>query len=471
MCPMMDSALIERLAGLLGPGDLLREPEDLLCYGYDATLFESRPEAVVFPRTTEQVSQILKFSYENGVPVFPRGAGSGLSGGSVPLSAQKGGIALVLTRMNRILEINTADLYARAEPGVVVADLIREAGKHGLLFPPDPSSMKTCTLGGAVAENAGGLRGLKYGVTKDYVIALTVVAPDGRVFKTGAVTVKCVSGYDMTRLFVGSEGTLGIFTEITVKLIPAPEARKSLLATFRDIGDAGRTVAAVIRSGTIPATLEIMDHITINAVEDFKKIGLPRDADALLLFETDGAPEVVEKEAAKIEAICRDHNASDVRMAKSDAERDAIWAARRAALPSLSRVRPTCILEDATVPRSKVPDMIQAVMEIAARNNVTIGTFGHAGDGNLHPTLLCDVRDKAEMARVEKAIDEIFAAAIQLGGTLSGEHGIGIAKRKYMKMEFGENGVDVMRAVKKALDPKNLLNPGKMFEEAPCSTS
>ena len=464
----MDTSLIERLAGIVGADSLLTDREDLICYGYDATMDEGLPDCVVFPHTTEEVSEVMKLAYRNEIPVYPRGAASGLSGGSVPID---GGIALVLTRMDKILEINHDDLYARVEPGTIVADLIGEVARHGLLYPPDPSSMKTCTMGGAVAENAGGLLGLKYGVTKDYVIALVVAASDGRVFKTGAVTVKSVSGYDMTKLFVGSEGTLGVITEITVKLIPAPETRKSLMAIFEDIRDAARTVAAVIKSGVVPATLEIMDRITINAVEDYKGIGLPRSADALLLFETDGSVEVVEKEAAKIREICNDHKASEIRVAASDTERDAIWDARRSALPALARVKPTCILEDATVPRSKVLEMIEAVMDIAGRYDILIGTFGHAGDGNLHPTLICDERDTEEMARVKKAIDEIFEAAIRLGGTLSGEHGVGLAKKKYMKMEFGEDGLAVMCAVKKALDPKNILNPGKIFEGSPCSTS
>lgn len=465
---MMQQSLIDKLREMLGADRLYTEPEDLICYGYDAALEEARPDCVVFPITTEEVSAIMKMAYENAVPVYPRGAGSGLSGGSVPVH---GGIVMVLTRMDKILEISLDDLYAKVQPGVIVADLISEVAKHKLVYPPDPSSMKTCTIGGAVAENAGGLRGLKYGVTSDYVLALEAVAPDGRIFRTGAVTVKSVSGFDLTHLLVGSEGALAIITEITVELAPIPEARKSLMAIFGDINDAGRTVAAVIKSGTIPATLEIMDKITINAVEDFKKIGLPRDAGALLLFETDGAPETTNNEAARIEEICRQHNAREIRVAATDAERDAVWEARRAALPSLSRVKPTCILEDATVPRSKVPDMIQAVVDIASKYNLQIGTFGHAGDGNLHPTVICDIRDKDEMARVEKAIDEIFDAAIQLGGTLSGEHGIGLAKKKYLKNEFGENGVAMMQAVKQAFDPKNILNPGKIFEEAPCLTS
>lgn len=465
---MMEQGLIDKLKEILGPEEVLTDAEDLICYGYDATMAECKPDCVVFPTSTEQISEIMKLAYDNCIPVYPRGAASGLSGGSVPV---KGGIALVITRMSKILEINTDDLYAVSQPGVIVAELINEVSKYDLIYPPDPSSMKTCTMAGAVAENAGGLRGLKYGVTSDYILAMEIVAPDGRIFRTGAKTVKSVSGYDLTHLFVGSEGTLGIITEITVKLMPVPKARKSLMAIFGDIADAGRTVAEVIKSGTIPATLEIMDHITLNAVEDFKNIGLPRDAEALLLFETDGAPETTEAEATVIEEICKKNNAKEVRVAPSEAERDAIWEARRAALPSLARVKPTCILEDATVARSKVPDMIQAVREIAEKNNVLIGTFGHAGDGNLHPTLICDERDKEEMERVEKAIDEIFEAAMKLGGTLSGEHGIGLAKKKYLKMEFGEEGVAMMHAVKKAFDPKNILNPGKIFEEEPCLNS
>ena len=463
----MDPALIDQIASAIGAENVLRKPVELLAYGYDATLEESRPDCVVFPRTTADVSAVMKLAFENDIPVTPRGAASGLSGGSVPVC---GGIALVMTRMNRIIEINTADLYAVVEPGVVVVDLIDAVARHGLLYAPDPSSMKTCTMGGAVAENAGGLRGLKYGVTKDYVMALEVVGTDGMVYGTGSNTMKHVSGYDLTRLLVGSEGTLGVVTRITVKLIPAPEARKSLMAIFDDIRDAARTVSAVIKAGIVPATLEIMDKITINAVEDFKQIGLPREAGALLLFEADGARDAVAAEAERIEALCREHNARDIRVAQTDAERDAIWGARRAALPSLARVKPTCILEDATVPRSKVLEMIDAVNGIAARNNLVIGTFGHAGDGNLHPTIICDVRDREEMARVDKAIEEIFDAALALGGTLSGEHGIGSAKRRFLAKEFGAGGVAAMRAVKRALDPKNILNPGKMFMEEPCLT-
>ncbi len=423
-------------------------------------MFENLPDCIVFPKNDKEVCEIVRIADANKIPIFTRGAGSGLSGGSVPI---KGGIVMVITRMNKILEINRDDLFAVVEPGVVVADLIDEVGKFGLLYPPDPSSMKVATMGGSVAENAGGLRGLKYGVTKDYVMGLEVVGSDGNIFKTGAVTVKSVSGYDLTRLFVGSEGTLGIITKIIVKLIPTPEYKKSMMSVFKDINMAAKTVADIIKNGVIPATLEILDKITINAVEDYKKIGLPKDAEAILLIETDGIKESAEKEADKIINICKSNQAIDVSIAKDDAERDKIWEARRSALPALGRVKPTCILEDATVPRSRVPDMIKAINDIAKKYNILIGTFGHAGDGNLHPTIIADERNKEEMARVEKAIDEIFESALKLNGTLTGEHGIGIAKMKYLQEEFGKAGVEAMKRVKQALDPNNIFNPGKIF--------
>ena len=456
----MDKEIINKLKSIVCEESVLDSYEDRIGYSYDATMVENLPDCIVFPRNAQEVCEIVKIASANKIPIFPRGAGSGLSGGSVPI---KGGIVLVIMRMNKILEINKDDLYAVVEPGVVVADLINEVAKFGLLYPPDPSSMKVATMGGSVAENAGGLRGLKYGVTKDYVMSLDVVGSDGEIFKTGAITVKSVSGYDMTRLFVGSEGTLGIITKITVKLIPLPEFRKSMMAIFRDINMAAKTVADIIKSGVIPATLEILDKITINAVEDYKKIGLSRDAEAILLIETDGVKEAAEKEADKIINICKVNDAIDVIVAKDDVERENIWTARRSALPALGRIKPTCILEDATVPRSKIPAMIKAINEISKKYNIMIGTFGHAGDGNLHPTIITDERNKEEMQRVEKVIDEIFKSALELNGTLTGEHGIGITKMKYLKDEFGEAGVGAMKKVKQALDPYNIFNPGKLF--------
>jgi glycolate oxidase len=456
---MFSDAARAKLREIVGAAHFLDSLEDRISYSYDATLYEAMPEAVVYPGTAEEIAAILRLANEERFAVTPRGAGTGLSGGSIPAA---GGLAMVLTRLNRIVEISTDDLYAAVEPGVITADLATAAAKHGLLYPPDPASQTVSTMGGNVAENAGGLRGLKYGVTKHYVLALDVVTPQGEILHTGAVTVKCVTGYDLTQLMVGSEGTLGVVTRIWCKLVPMPEHKESMLATFDDMDDAARSVAAIIRSGVIPATLEFLDHVTINAVEDFKKIGLPRQAEAILLIETDGQKSAAQAEAEKVMAVCRENHARTIQKATDETERTQLWQARRGALSSLARVRPNTILEDATVPRSRVPDMVRGVREIAERNRVMIGNFGHAGDGNLHPTLLTDVRDKEEYARAEKAIEEIFELALSLGGTLSGEHGIGTAKAPYLKREVGPVGIHVMRSIKRALDPNNILNPGKM---------
>ena len=456
---MLDDSVRKHLREILSPAHFLDSLEDRISYSYDATLYEALPEAVVYPGTAEEIAAVLRLANEERFAVTPRGAGTGLSGGSIPAA---GGLVMVLTRLNRMVEISGDDLYAVVEPGVITADLAAAAAKRGLLYPPDPASQTVSTMGGNVAENAGGLRGLKYGVTKHYVLALDVVTPQGETLHTGAVTVKCVTGYDLTQLMVGSEGTLGVVTRIWCKLVPMPEHKESMLATFDDMDDAARSVAAIICSGVIPATLEFLDHVTINAVEDFKKIGLPRQAEAILLIETDGQRSAAQAEAEKVMAVCRENHARTIQKAADETERTQLWQARRGALSSLARVRPNTILEDATVPRSRVPDMVRGVREIAERNRVMIGNFGHAGDGNLHPTVLTDVRDKEEYARAEKAIEEIFELALSLGGTLSGEHGIGSAKAPYLKREIGSVGIEVMRSIKRALDPNNILNPGKM---------
>jgi len=452
--------IIEAMKDIVGEKYCLDSIEDLICFSYDAAIEEAIPDCVVRPGSVEEIARIMRWANEEKIPVYPRGAGTGLSGGSIPL---KGGIVLVTTRLNKILEIDTRDLFAVAETGVITKDLHIKVTELGLLYPPDPSSMKTSTLGGNVAENAGGLRGLKYGVTKDWILGLEVVTPLGDIINVGSKCVKSVSGFDLTRLFCGSEGLLGIITKITVKLIPAPEHAESMLAVFDDINDAAKTVSEIIASGVIPATLEFLDNISINAVEDFKKIGLPRDAGAILLIETDGCRASAIQEAEKVVAICKIQGAREVKRAANSEEKNKIWEGRRACLSALARVRPTTILEDATVPRSKIPEMVRGVREIANKYSIQIGNFGHAGDGNLHPTILTDLRDKEEMGRVQVAIDEIFALALRLGGTLTGEHGIGSAKKKYLVNEFGEKGVAVMRAIKSALDPNNILNPGKMF--------
>jgi len=458
---MLSNAFINACISLLGEENVLTKESELITYSYDATPGIPReiPGAVLFPQTTEQVQGIVKLCRENKVPIYPRGAGTCLSGGPVPLSK---GVVISFQRMNKILEIDTDNLTATVQPGVVVATLNAEVAKYGLIYPPDPGSMSVATIGGTVAENAGGLRGLKYGVTKHYVMGMEVVLPTGEVFRFGGKTVKNVTAYDFTGLFVGSEGTLGIITEVILKLIPAPKYRKSMIAFFGTLEDAGQTVTDIIRAHVIPATLEIMDNMTIRTVENFAKVGLPTDAAALLLIEVDGnGKDGVEEEATKVIEVIQ-KNKGTYKVAETDQERDNLWAARRAALPALAQVKPATVLEDATVPRTKIVDMLRAIQEIAKKYNLTIGTFGHAGDGNLHPTILVDPMDKDEMARLDKAIDEIFDAALKLGGTLSGEHGIGVAKKKYLKNELGSSGIEVMKRLKKALDPDNILNPGKL---------
>jgi len=451
---------LKNIRELVGEDYFSDSLEDRLCYSYDSTIEESLPEAIAFPGSAEEIAQIMKWANQAKMPVIPRGAGTGLSGGSVPV---KGGLVLVLTRLNRILEINEADYYMIVEPGVITQTINDEMDKRGFMYPPDPASMKTSTIGGNVAENAGGLRGLKYGVTKNYVMGLDIVTPTGEIISTGTHTVKTATGYNLTQLFTGSEGTLGIITRITLKFIPAPEHKESMMAIFKNMNQAAQTVSDIIKAGVVPATLEFLDHITINAVEDFKEIGLPRDADALLLIETDGVKEAAIKEIACVEEICKKNEAFKVHKAASEEEREMVWEARRTAFSALARVRPTTILEDATVPRSRIPDMVRGVVEIAEKYNIQIGNFGHAGDGNLHPTILTDERDKEEFERVEKAIEEIFDLALSLDGTLSGEHGIGSTKAKFLVKEVGDEGLDVMKKIKLALDPNGILNPGKMF--------
>ncbi len=454
----MNANVIQQLKAIVGPQWVATEKEDLICYGYDATPgFFNLPEAVVQPANKEEVAAILKLAGREKYPVYTRGSGTNLSAGTVPA---QGGVVLSTARMNKILEVDPENWTAVVEPGVIVSELNAAVEKYGLIYPPDPGTVTTASIGGTVAENSGGLRGLKYGVTKHYVTGVEVVLADGSIVEYGGRTPKA-PGYDMVMLFTGSEGTLGVITKITVRLVPAPAARRSMIATFAALPGAGRSIAEIISNKIIPATLEIMDNYTIRTVESFAKLGLPVEAEAIILAEVDGDADTVERDAAKMEEILR-ANGGEVRVATSAQERDQIWAARRAALPSLAKLRPSTFCEDATVPRDKVPDMVRIVTEIAARNKVEIGTFGHAGDGNLHPTIVTDLRDAAEMERVYKAMDEIFTTALQLSGTLSGEHGIGLGKLKYMPAQFGEEGMAVMRSIKQALDPDNILNPGKL---------
>ncbi|HEY3314119.1 MAG TPA: FAD-linked oxidase C-terminal domain-containing protein [Bacillota bacterium] len=436
-----------------------------LVYAEDATpgLGGEAPLAVVRPGTREEVAAVVGFCAEGGFGVIPRGAGTSLSGGVV---ARKDAVVLALNGLSRVIEVDEANLTATAEPGVVTAQLHKMVEERGLFYPPDPGSMAVSTLGGNVAEGAGGLRGLKYGVTRDYIMGLEMVTGEGRVARFGGKTVKNVSGYDFLRLMVGSEGTLGVITEITVRLLPLPEARRAVLAVFETIDSAAAAVAGIVADKVVPATLELLDNLTIRAVEAYSACGLPTEAGAVVLIEVDGAPESVAREGERVVRACRAVGASDVRVATESGERDKIWAARRTAVSALARVRPTIFLEDATVPRSRIPEMVRAVERIAKKHDLPIGTFGHAGDGNLHPTILTDRRDPEEMKRAEAAVADIFAAALGLGGTLTGEHGIGLAKRPFMMAQFGPVGIDLLRRVKTALDPRGVLNPGKVLPPA-----
>jgi len=450
------------LAAHLGANRVLTAIEDIIPYGFDGTAtLKQLPACVAFPRDAADVSFALKLARDHRVPVITRGSGTGLSGGSVPIA---GGLVLCLVMMDRILEVDTANLTLRAEAGVITQKIYEAADAVGLFYPPDPGSMKISTIGGNVAENSGGLRGLKYGVTRDYVMGLEVVLADGSICWLGSKCVKDVAGYNLRDLFIGSEGTLGVVTQVLLKLLPKPAARQTLLATYTAMDAAAETVSAIIAAKIIPCTLEFLDQKTLRCVEDFAKVGLPRDAAAILLIETDGHPAAVADEAAAIEKICQTHGATSVRRAATAAEATQLATARRSAFSALARLRPTTILEDVTVPRSELAGMIRAVEAIAQKHNLNIATFGHFGDGNLHPTILTDERDHAEMHRVELAFADIVAATLERGGTITGEHGVGLAKKPFLKRQLGDNSYELLRLVKRSLDPEGLLNPGKIFD-------
>ncbi len=458
---MIARSLVREFENIVGKENVFSDKADLLTYSYDAAVVDPViPALAIRPTHSEALSRCVRLCNENRLPITVRGAGTNLSGGTIPAAE---GVVILTNGMNRILEINEADMYAVVQPGVVTAKFAAAAEQKGLFYPPDPGSQAVSTLGGNVSENAGGLRGLKYGVTADYVMGLQFFDVNGEPIKTGSRTVKCATGYNLTGLMVGSEGTLGVFNEIILKLIPLPQARKALFAVFDQIHRASETVAKIIESRIVPCTLEFLDNFTIRAVEDFSHAGLPTEAAALLLVEVDGHPAQVEEEAEKVEAICRQSGASDVHVAADEAERDRVWAARRSALSALAQLRPTLVLEDATVPRSRIPEMVRAIQEIARSFDLAIGTFGHAGDGNLHPTILTDRRDTAEWHRVEAAIEAIFDRALAMGGTLSGEHGTGIAKSCFLDRETSPATITYSRRIKEALDPHGILNPGKII--------
>jgi glycolate oxidase len=456
------SNLVSELKQILGPGNVLTEKEDLIPYSFDGTAaLQQMPGVVTFASSAEEVTGVLRLANQTGTPVVTRGSGTGLSGGSVPVADC---IVLCLAKMDRVLEVDRANLTLLAQAGATTQAVSDAALEANLFYPPDPGSMKISTIGGNVSENSGGLRGLKYGITRNYVMGLEVVLPDGEVLWTGNKCVKDVAGYSLKDLFIGSEGTLGVITKVLLKLIPKPAARKTLVATFGQMDHAAQAVSDIIAARIIPCTLEFLDRTTIRCVEDFAKVGLPLDCEALLLMESDGHPSAVEEEARQMEAIARQNKAVEVRVARDETEGAKLATARRSAFSALARVCPTTILEDATVPRSELAKMIRFVEATAAKYQLRIGTFGHMGDGNLHPTFLTDERNAEEMHKVEEAFKEIFDEAIRLGGTITGEHGVGLAKKGFLPKFAGDAQMRVMRELRRVLDPKGILNPGKMFD-------
>ncbi|UXY32048.1 FAD-binding oxidoreductase [Streptomyces sp. HUAS TT20] len=452
--------LARDLAAIVGDGHVRVDDGALAAYARDATpLFTARPQAVVLPAGTEEVAAVLRYATARGIPVVPRGAGSNLCAGTVPL---EGGIVLVLTRLDKLLEISSEELLARAQTGVTTAALADAAAAKGLLYAPDPGSRTVSTIGGNVATCAGGLRGLKYGVTRNYVLGLEAVLPTGEIIRTGGRLWKDVAGYDLTRLLTGSEGTLAVITEATVALLPAPADTGTGVAYFDSLADASRAVAAVIAAGIVPATLEFLDRKCITAVEEYAGLGLRGDAGALLIFGDDGSPATVSGNLARIQEVCAETGALEVTLAENVARADALLAARRCSLPALSRLGSLTILEDATVPRHRMAEMVDRIDEIADRYDLRIATFGHAGDGNLHPTCVLDPDDADGAGRAHKAFAEIFAAAIALDGTITGEHGVGAAKLPYLTDRLGEDQMALLRRIKRAFDPAGILNPGKL---------
>jgi glycolate oxidase len=456
---MLKSSIVKELQKIVGHSNLSTSPEDLVVYSYDATQREAVPWAVARPSSAHEVSEILRLANQEMFPVVPRGAGTGMSGGSVPI---QGGLVLSLERMNRILEIDEQNLIAVVEPGVVTGDLQREVEARGLFYPPDPASHDFCTIGGNIAECAGGLRAVKYGVTKDYVLGLEIVLPTAEIIKTGARTAKSVAGYDLTKLMVGSEGTLGVATVIILKLLPLPESVRTIVAFFKDIESAAWVVSRIIASHIIPCAIEFVDRHALHAVEEYLKENVSGGAGAaaMLLIEVDGTDESTTRESRQIMEILTKAGAISVKKAETNAERESLWKARRSISPALYTIKPNKLNEDIVVPRSRIPDILREIDVIAKRHNVLVVNFGHAGDGNIHTNIMIDQED---LPRAKAAVKDIFEATLRMGGSITGEHGIGLSKADYLPMEVGPAAMSAMKHIKRALDPNNILNPGKIF--------
>lgn len=454
-------SLASQLADLIGLENVRSDVVSLEAYSHDATpLFHGLPEVIVTPRTTEQVAQVVRFAADSWTPIIARGAGSNLCAATVSLN---GGIVLSMVHMNKILEISPSELIAVVQPGVTNLQLDTEVGKYNLMFVPDPGSRNVSTIGGNAATSAGGLRGLKYGTTKNYVLGLEVVLGTGEIIRTGGRLVKDVAGYDVTRLLIGSEGTLGVFTEITTVLVPRPEASKYGVAYFENLAAASTAVERIIASGILPSTLEFLDNTCITAVEDFARLGLDVKAGALLLFGDHGDSGYVDKIVEKMAEVVR--TVSDCRgvtLAADVAEAEELLYARRCSLPALARLGSLSILEDIAVPRPYMAETVKRIEMIAQKYTLRIGTFGHAGDGNLHPTIVIDKDDLRAVASAESAMAEIFALALDMGGTITGEHGVGSAKLPYLEARIGKVQMELQRSIKKVFDPHGILNPGRL---------
>jgi len=450
-------SLVREFRKILGAQRCLDAPEDLYAYSHDCYA-RGKPELVLIPRTTQEVSAILRIAHREGVPVTPRGGGSSLCGATTPI---RGGIVLATNQMDKILEVSQEDRLAVVEPGVVTLRLHQAVEAVGLFYPPDPASYAMSLIGGNVATNAGGPRCLKYGVTRDYLLGLEVVLADGEVLQTGSRAVKDVTGYDLTRLFCGSEGTLGVITRITVRLIPKPETKRTILTSLRTVEEASQMVSRIIGAGILPTTLEFMDQAYLQTVEELMHLGLPVEAGAMLLIEVDGFEEAVERQAGIVERFCKEHGALDVAVARTPQESDQLWKGRRMGTVALMRAAKLMISHDATVPASSIPELVAHTHEVALQADLKVVIIGHAGDGNMHPIFLLDPSRQGEMERFDKASRELFRFTVEKGGTLSGEHGIGLEKNPYLHLQVNEIGMRTMRAIKKALDPKGILNPGK----------
>lgn len=457
---MLDKNVIDRLAQIVGKQHLSTDKADLICYSYDATQRQFLPDVVVHPGSPEEISRIMRLANAQKIPVYPRGAGSGFTGGSLPVG---GGIVLVTTRLDRILEIDEENLVATVEPGLVTEQFQKAVEKVGLFYPPDPASLKFSTLGGNVAECAGGPRCVKYGVTKDYILGLEIVTPTGDILQTGGPTMKGVVGYDLTKLICGSEGTLAVISKIIIKLLPKPEAKKTMLVLFDSIDGAAKAVSAIIGNKIIPTTLEFMDGRTIDCVRQATALQVPDAARAVLIIEVDGDREFLAKQAKRIVEIIQPLGVVENRIAETPEESEALWQIRRSVSASLRQVNPDKFNEDICVPRSRVPEMIRRIDAISDRHGVPIVNFGHAGDGNIHVNVMIDSKIPGEQEKADRAIEEVFLGALELGGTMSGEHGVGIMKQPYLPLELSNTAVDYMKTIKKALDPNNILNPGKIF--------